>query len=500
MAIFRIPSDETSAPTEGTGQDQVTRQANRTRLQSWLDNAATNGEIAFLDGDYEFEGDVLDIRGDTGFILTGAGAGRCSLIQFSATDGVLLAGGLNNNGTSGQIVEKMTLKHDDTVTPGNGGYGLRVNFAWRCEFSNLAIANNEYGLMKDPTSGVWMFSNLFENIYIRPYTKGGIYMKTVGAGSTGSVFNNIYVSNGPSDIDSAATASVVPVWLEGFSETTINQLNIEWVKCNTAMRIWTMRQLVINGLHIEGFAANAASAEFINMDFNGDCTMNGVNFGGNYARSNEGNSGDDAKFALFRLGSNCRLVVNGLYMGSITRDSPYQNVVSLIDNVNSGGNSNDTASIRGVYFQTNPTHRVDRISSYTMSQERNPLYDFEGKMHVSQQYTWDVTDSVYTPHQHGTDITVPALTSDLTITLSKFYDEDYSSINSAVNAPGFRVRFRRGDETNNKICTIKNHDGTVLGYLWKQNMVEFVFNSDDDWEAVMPSPAKWALQTDNVLS
>ena len=136
-------------------------------------------------------------------------------------------------------------------------------------FRDLRLNGSAYGikLTTKDTSEAAVFSCTFDNLYVLPFSHTGIQMIAVNSGSTGNVFNNIYL-NGLKGGPPVAQNVEVGVYLSAMTESVWNQLNIEHAQLANAFVCFGGETMTINSLHLEGLTPRDG-IDGTNCDFSG---------------------------------------------------------------------------------------------------------------------------------------------------------------------------------------------------------------------------------------
>ena len=217
-----------------------------TAIQAAIDSLGANGgEIFFPNGTYKLSNSL--VATGRGIHLAGESSDSTVLQMASSAVPILQVGGVFN------IVERLTLEHTPSLDydEANGICLNLVDSVYHSSFRDLRLTGGAYGmkLTTKNTSTATCFSNTFDNFYIFPYSNIGIDIASVASGSTGNVFNNIYINGTRSGSVGNTLAGVA---LSAVNESVFNQLNIEHADLANAITIYGGETLLFNGLHFEG--------------------------------------------------------------------------------------------------------------------------------------------------------------------------------------------------------------------------------------------------------
>lgn len=173
-------------------------------------------------------------------------------------------------------------------------------------FSRIGIRNVGRGIVRpnvnyndgDTATGNFSFSNTYSDIQITGCAINAIRFEA-GAGSTGSVWNNIYISNNPNGTRLAMSGAIIE--MKVFDEQVFNQLNIEWALLTSGNAIYAESggNLVINGLHFEQLQLSQAGGAFIQVSDRPQLTINGFSF----VYCDMTNNGTHSMFTHFQVGA-----------------------------------------------------------------------------------------------------------------------------------------------------------------------------------------------------
>lgn len=188
---------------------------------------------------------------DANFITFWGMGNHTNFIQ-TTTNPVMTVGVSSSAGVARCNIGGFRLSYSSLQTS-SSAIGLKLQNVWMNRFERISV-ENAYDAVKG-VDNTFVFSNTFDDIFIKPWKNDGFTLKTSGLAHTGNVFGNIYISCG--DNTSVGTVTGVPFALRQTAEQTIRQLNIEWVKCAVAMEFDTARPVKIDSLHVEGVSLTA---------------------------------------------------------------------------------------------------------------------------------------------------------------------------------------------------------------------------------------------------
>jgi hypothetical protein len=179
----------------------------------------------------------------------------------------------------------------------------RLNAFWT--HKGIAIAQTDYVSATDSAGGNYAFSNTWRDIEILGYRSSGIDLTSYNRASTGSLWNNVYVRNGPTG--PAEDASSFPVIIRNSDEQVFNQLNIESVNCVSSDALLIHgSSAVINGLHLEGIALSHLDGSLVQAYDVGNTLINMMTVQGTTFAANRNNK------SIVKVGLGARVRVQGL--------------------------------------------------------------------------------------------------------------------------------------------------------------------------------------------
>lgn len=200
-----------------------------------------------------------------GLTVYGDGPGKTSITQTTANTQVAIVGG------TAQTIEGMTLRYATQEAAANTTSScMEFRKGFNSTYRNLNLklgARAIYLAQLDAGGGTnVMFSCTFDTILISGFSISSIDISSYPAGSsasTGSTWSNIYIQNNfPGTVQTSSSAVVV---FQYVTESVFNQFNVEWCEITVAnhlMSFYQCRNLVFNGLHVEGAKmSNTASTQ-----------------------------------------------------------------------------------------------------------------------------------------------------------------------------------------------------------------------------------------------
>lgn len=146
--------------------------------------------------------------------------------------------------------ENLELEYnDDQVSANTSANGIELlNVLMTSYIKGVSVRRAARGIYNNPAG--YTFSTTFEDIDINGFSISGLYLGNAG-GITGNVLSNVYVHNNPDGTTQESTEA--PVYISGWDEGSITQLNIEWSRAPAALRINNSRVPSFRSVHFEGF-------------------------------------------------------------------------------------------------------------------------------------------------------------------------------------------------------------------------------------------------------
>ena len=215
-------------------------------------NPACGSPVYIPHGTYSISS-TLDWTGE-GLTVIGAGAYQTSIIQATANTIAVHVGGKGQR-ISGLTIGYASLRPSSETSSVCMTLSSNANYAVMARYCDLILQNGQTGLARDPscTHNVPLFSCVLENISVRNWSQSAIYLDTTGEQCTGCVFNNIYCNNGTDEVP--GTSAGYPVYIDNFTESVWNQLNVEASALTTsAIFVGNFFGLTFNSVHCEGNA------------------------------------------------------------------------------------------------------------------------------------------------------------------------------------------------------------------------------------------------------
>jgi hypothetical protein len=169
----------------------------------------------------------------------------------------------------------------------------------------IGFFQGDYNSLTDTGGGNWHFSNTWSDIEVLGFRSKGIDLTAWNRASTGSVWNNIYVRNGP--VGPIESSSSYPVHIKGCDEQVFNQLNIEGVTLPSSDAFMSEgSSVVVNGLHFEGVTVGQWDGGLIQAYAAGNTQINMVTI------QNDTFVADMNSKSIVKVGSNARVRLQGL--------------------------------------------------------------------------------------------------------------------------------------------------------------------------------------------
>lgn len=241
-----------------------------------IDEMAANGTLVQLFASaltyfvtpemYGAKGD--DITDDTQAFIAAAATGKTIALgpkTYLVTDSISLNGNVIGCGKNSTI---HFTHNGNCLVIGSGEVSLRDfrihgnagNAATAISFSRVSGNNSFENLKIDYVrngirSTFAVFSSSFNNIWIDNFTRNGISLEADGG--TGCVFSNIYITNW-SDYSTRTMGSArIGLFLFGYSECVLQQINIEHGQYETGIYINNSTNMQLDSLHFEGFVSKS---------------------------------------------------------------------------------------------------------------------------------------------------------------------------------------------------------------------------------------------------
>ena len=265
----------------GTGLTSAARQTNLVALQASLNYAATNRHFFEIEpGDYEIEGVaglVIPVTKNTGFVWRGTKGSHIK--QFANNCPVITIGEVTTSSMTEQaVVQGFRASYATTQAANVNSTAVRIGACRSCTFSEWNVFADYPALGFSAANGVKAyrgirtqnatdplsyFSNTMSDIMI-----GGCQQNhlDLAAGGTGSVFSNIYISQGITN--NPQPVADYPLRLRGTGdlyESVFEQINIEWCSALYIVFAEIVRNTTFLSWHLEGNSLVGADPAVINM-------------------------------------------------------------------------------------------------------------------------------------------------------------------------------------------------------------------------------------------
>lgn len=376
------PNDGVFRPTgivRGTGLSNAVRNNNRIQIQNAINamNAQGSGKVALGGGTIEIGGPgttpdpaqaMLEFTGGHGNVRVFDGEGA-TLIQTTNLANILKLTGCRHHTFMNLELEYSSIQatgagfdypSGDPAVITDPHACIRIRDAMMNKFSNITTRNAWIHICADsadPTgaSGGGSYSNCYDHIEINmaANTGWGIAQRK----GTGSAFNNIYITG--NGTNAPCRGGVIFL---GVGQTTFNQLNIEWIKCQKALRLSNCYGIVINSINMEGntpMPTNAGVAALVHLDslctasFHGgtiadvtfDQTTNGVTTG-----------------LLFSVFSQSKLTASGMFLTYVKKVGTVRTALLGIDNADNVSMDQSFATFDGITLR-----RTSTIEHYNLN-------------------------------------------------------------------------------------------------------------------------------------
>jgi hypothetical protein len=169
----------------------------------------------------------------------------------------------------------------------------------------IGLHQGDYDSATDTAGGNYAFSNTWRDIEILGYRSSGIDLTSYRRASTGSVWENVYVRNGPTG--PAENASTYPVFIRDCDEQMFTQLNIESVMCAASDVLFVQgSSVLINGLHLEGITLSQWDGALVQAYDVGNIQINMMTVQGSTFAAGQNNK------SVVKVGGNARVRLQGL--------------------------------------------------------------------------------------------------------------------------------------------------------------------------------------------
>lgn len=454
------------------------RRSNLANFQDCIERGFDEGKsIVIPPGRYEIEGGFLDLGERSGIRLIGSG--RSSIYQFSDDTPILHVGppyGSSNDRSVLLVrVDGVNLRYPKPQEGKTRSKALELTNVWNSMFRNMDIANAFDGIHKDETPGNWLFSVEFANIRVRNFTRNGIRMMTYEAGSTGSAFTNIYLTNGGSAGRQQCEGHIAGTDL---AEGAFNQLNLEWAECDYAMRFATCRNLAFNSVHVEGNRFWMDDGAMLRFEYSCGAVINGLTVYRNTI-------GEGRRFGIIGVDYGGEVVVNGGW-AAIGRkeDGASLALIKGMSRPINGYNNVYLRNFKGAEA-AGDEHRIDVIEDVELpaegpGQATSVIREFNSAKASGDDLTRVADrDFDYFADRAGNVVLFDAdLTEDRAITLQARTAPPYQEVESPVLPAGCRVRIVRS--AGGAGLSVLNHDGEEIAAL-----------DQDGWRDLMFDGANW---------
>lgn len=471
--------EHTSPVVQGVLADNTARSTNRANFNSAIAAAISNGYLLWVPpGRYEISGGALIIPSN----LRWMGTMLSTIVQFSLSTPVVHVG--SPLGTAGATIERTIvdgaeLRHNGSAT--SGGNGIEVTGGYMCTFKNLQIgdvnatlagANGAGGsvpwmgvFVDDAAGTVPMFSCTWENIRIKHWAYRGFSADRLNyEAATGNVWTNLYIGNGDASgtRDVSATTGNGALVLGSQAQAVFNQLNIEWVKTTSVVRMVVCDQVVIAGVNFEGITLKAPSSQDIGFFdlYYGTLTVEGVTIN-NCTISTANNA---ASGSIFRLGPASVVRANNVRPLLMTVTTSLFYVVRS----NSATNSRADLGQFAIGNSDGLTAYDDGSFASGAGNGYGELTDFNG---AGVRTLSDASATLYS-YRGDTVVRIPATTA-RTLTLS---NQCASAIATRI-PPGTRKRVRHSGGAGT--VTVSNYNSSSIGSIASGASAEFVFDGSD---------------------
>lgn len=200
------------------------------------------------------------------------------------------------------ILRGLNIRHANLSA--TSGSGIICTDVYLSEISQIEIYNCKISMRKE--SG-FFFSNTVENLFINGYYQSAIAFSN--AGSTGSVWTNIYVNNQPNG--TPLVSSDTPVIFEYNNDCVFNQLNIEHTKVwGQGLLLNGMVNCTINGLHFEGVEPMSWNSQLMTVYGNSKVSITGM---GVVFTEMARTGTDSGSRSVIKAGAGAKVVLNGFH-------------------------------------------------------------------------------------------------------------------------------------------------------------------------------------------
>lgn len=484
---FKVLNVRERGVLSGALADNTARAANRVAFQAAIDEAASEGyQLWVPPGEYHIHGAALIID-ESGF--SWKGTLQSTIIQHSLALPVVHIGPplATMGGSIDTIVmDGAYLKYIGTGTA--GANALECSGLWMSSIVNIDIGDTSStfasrtsvpytGLYFDPSGNVVpQFSNTFKNIRIKHFVYRGIDMShDLGvSASTGSTFENIYISGGSSDgqadLGTAPTDGGCGAFFQMQSQLTLTQFNVEWIRVNAAIHFDVCNQVEITAMNLEGVWLKrfySTNLGFIQAAYS---TIK-LNSGSVYDCSAEAAHLSIA--SVFMLGEECSVTIDNTRVDDNTIEVPF----SVIRHQTFGGDQKVNVALRGL--KLNGTHGLTRIDDFSFSTgNEGPLYSTVGPFGSTSPVTLSNANVTHYTYNGFGVLRMSPSGGNKTITLS----DEVSATDTCVIPRGTRRRVHCVTGAGSSLV-VANHDAATLTTLAAGASGEFVFDGTN-WVVV----------------
>lgn len=276
--------------TVGSGNSGTVQTATGVGLQAGITYAAAHNLIFQINpGTYEIN-NVLGLVIPPGDLFKWKGfRGQTIITQFYATTpgAPILTLGNSSTATFTAEIDGVMLLYGASQTGFTSANALVINQTGWCTFKNIAI--NQGGGFSQYNSiviGTSSFSCTWSDITAVSAQQNHLL---VNGGGSGSVFNNIHLSQGGVGTYNALAGNYVNWNSSGSDEMTFIQLNVEWGACNTPILVAENLGMKFVSLHVEGIEFTGSYPRLMSSSYSAvsidsldiaDCIFRSANYSG----------------------------------------------------------------------------------------------------------------------------------------------------------------------------------------------------------------------------
>lgn len=298
--------------TTGSGQDQATRQANAVAMQEAIDYAIEN------DKTIEVWPDIFEIENAAG-LVTGQGGQQgysvfkwrgdyadSKIIQFQSNAPCLSIGDTSGIQSSQIDFDGVFCGYGADQTGQTSASAFRIGSTWRSWIRGVQAG--EYNGHRPYRScqimgggSKFYFSNILENC---TFGQAQYTCLAINNHGTGNVFRNLYVvgDGAPDTYDLAGPLFEINNSFSAQYGNVFEQLNLEWAKTNSVMKLSFCRGNTFISTHFEGNRLTGLDPQYIYMEgsnvvFTGTTALN------NYSRAADGVTGTASFIKSYYTGS-----------------------------------------------------------------------------------------------------------------------------------------------------------------------------------------------------